>query len=180
MTARQIACYRLLQAKDGPLKMSINSVDRAILEMMQRDASRSMDEMSADLGLSRNALWRRVKRLEEDGVIRGRVALLAPDKVGCQQTCMVRLEFAPEDIDWPTRLRQFLQAEPHILLAARILPGTACMMTLRAPSLAAADAVLTACAATVRPRSYEVMTVLDMLRDETALPILCTTEDNTG
>ena len=50
--------------------------DRKLLDLLQRDASLSLDELSARAALSRNACWRRIKRLEDDGVIKARVTLL--------------------------------------------------------------------------------------------------------
>ena len=55
--------------------------DREILRELQRDASISIEALAAKANLSRNACWRRVKILEEQGVIRARVALLEPAKL---------------------------------------------------------------------------------------------------
>ena len=61
----------------------IDETDLRILGRVQRDGAESLEELGAAVGLSRNACWRRVKRLEEDGVIRRRVALLDAEGITC-------------------------------------------------------------------------------------------------
>ena len=56
----------------------IDLKDRGILRELQRDAGQSIEVLSDKVNLSRNACWRRVKNLEDEGVIRARVALLDP------------------------------------------------------------------------------------------------------
>ena len=60
----------------------IDTLDRRILAELQRDGTLSVDQLSGRINLSRNACWRRVKRLEEDGFITGRVALVDAEKLG--------------------------------------------------------------------------------------------------
>lgn len=60
----------------------IDEKDRAILALLQADASLPLAEVAAEVGLSPSPCWRRVKRLEDEGVIRGRVAILDPKKLG--------------------------------------------------------------------------------------------------
>jgi len=58
----------------------IDKKNRSILDLLQADASISIEQLAEKVALSRNACWRRVKALEEDGFIRGRVALLDAEK----------------------------------------------------------------------------------------------------
>ena len=60
----------------------LDEIDLRLLRCLQEDASISMDELAGRANLSRNACWRRVKRMEERGAIRGRVALVDPEKLG--------------------------------------------------------------------------------------------------
>ena len=54
----------------------MDATDRKLLDILQHDAALSLDDFSERVGLSRNACWRRIKRLEDDGVIKARVTLL--------------------------------------------------------------------------------------------------------
>jgi Lrp/AsnC family transcriptional regulator len=60
----------------------IDPIDRKILEVLQRDAGLSNAETASRVGLSPSPCWRRIQRLERDGVIRRRVALLDPEALG--------------------------------------------------------------------------------------------------
>ena len=62
--------------------MSIDSVDLKILEVLQEDAGLSAGEIGERIGLSQSPCWRRIRRLEEDGVIEKRVAILDRSKLG--------------------------------------------------------------------------------------------------
>jgi Lrp/AsnC family transcriptional regulator len=62
--------------------MSLNQVDRQILSLIQRDASLSTAEVADQVGLSQSPCWRRISRLEEEGYIQAKVALLDPKRLG--------------------------------------------------------------------------------------------------
>ena len=63
------------------MERKLDDFDRRILSRLQRDASISVDQLADEVHLSRNACWRRVKQLEQDGVITKRVALVNPEEV---------------------------------------------------------------------------------------------------
>ena len=73
---------------------TLDAVDRRILAALQRQGRATYDELAAQVGLSASATLRRVKRLEESGVIAGYAARLAPERVGLGLTAYisVRLE----------------------------------------------------------------------------------------
>ncbi|EGJ09001.1 MULTISPECIES: Lrp/AsnC family transcriptional regulator [Rubrivivax] len=72
----------------------LDAVDRRILQVLQSQGRITYDELAARVSLSPSAALRRVKRLEDGGVISGYVALLAPERVGLALTAYltVRLE----------------------------------------------------------------------------------------
>jgi Lrp/AsnC family transcriptional regulator len=64
------------------LAEALDPVDARILELVQNDASLSVAEIAERVGLSPSPCWRRIKRLEDAGVIRKRVTLLDPERLG--------------------------------------------------------------------------------------------------
>ncbi len=60
----------------------IDELDGRILDLIQEDASLSVADLAERVGLSPSPCWRRIKRLEDLGVIRRRVTVLDPDKLG--------------------------------------------------------------------------------------------------
>lgn len=73
---------------------NLDPVDRRILRVLQAQGRCTYDELAAQVGLSASAVLRRVKRLEDSGVIAGYVALINPEQVGLGLTAYinVRLE----------------------------------------------------------------------------------------
>jgi Lrp/AsnC family transcriptional regulator len=65
-------------------KMNLSVSDRRLLQALQEDTSLSQIDLAERSGLSRTSVWRRVRELEEAGVIEGRVALLNPKALGLQ------------------------------------------------------------------------------------------------
>ena len=61
---------------------TLDAVDARILDLIQHDASLSVAEIAERVGLSSSPCWRRIKRLEDAGVIRKRVTLLDHEKLG--------------------------------------------------------------------------------------------------
>lgn len=78
----------------------LDSIDWAILGVLQADASLPVHEVGERVGLSSNACWRRIKRLEDSGVIARRVALLDPAKLGLATTVFVAIRTSRHDTEW--------------------------------------------------------------------------------
>lgn len=83
----------------GDLK-ELDDIDRRILAIVQDDATRPIQDIADAVGLSTNPCWRRIKRLEADGVIERRVALVNPRAVGLKATVFVIVRTNRHDKDW--------------------------------------------------------------------------------
>jgi Lrp/AsnC family leucine-responsive transcriptional regulator len=93
------------------LKSPLDSFDLAILEILQRDNTTPQRLIGEAVNLSAPAVQRRIKRMEEDGVIRANVALLDPDRVGQPITIFVEVEMISETADEiDAAKREFLAA----------------------------------------------------------------------
>ncbi|WP_432201124.1 Lrp/AsnC family transcriptional regulator [Erythrobacter sp. W53] len=81
-------------------KIELDSIDWAILAILQRDASQPVHAIGEAVGLSTNPCWRRIKRMEDAGIIEQRVALLNPDKIGLGTTVFVAIRTNRHDHEW--------------------------------------------------------------------------------
>ena len=68
-----------------------DAIDRRILKELQRDADQSLESLGAAVGLSRNACWRRIRTLEDAGIIKRRVTLLDAAKLGLGLTVFMQI-----------------------------------------------------------------------------------------
>src|SRR5258705_11822427 len=78
----------------------MDAIDRKILALLQQDASRSVAEIGNLVGLSSTPCWKRIQRLETEGVIQKRVALVDQDKLGLGVTVFVSIETGDHSQQW--------------------------------------------------------------------------------
>ena len=81
----------------------MDEIDREILHALQEDASRSVREIGELIGLSPTPCWRRIKNLEDRGVISRRVALVDPDAVNLGVVALVLVRTNQHNQEWLTR-----------------------------------------------------------------------------
>ena len=62
--------------------IELDQIDRSILRLLASDASLSLNEIADKVGLTATPCWKRIKRMEENGIIKSRVAVLDADKLG--------------------------------------------------------------------------------------------------
>lgn len=75
-------------------EISLDAIDRRIVTALMAGGRSTYDELAAQVGLSASAALRRVKRLEEAGVITGYAALVAPERVGLPLTAYISVRLA--------------------------------------------------------------------------------------
>ena len=98
----------------------MDSIDRKLLSLLQDDASIPLQDMATRVGLSVNPCWRRIKRMESEGIIRARVAVLDPEKLGLNVTVFVRIKIREHSADWVKRFAIAVKSIPEILECHRI------------------------------------------------------------
>ena len=98
----------------------MDKMDRAILELLQRDASLSVGEIAERVSISKSACWRRIQNLEQQGVIRERVALLDQSKVDLPLTVYVLIRTNQHNDAWAEQFRRVTQHIPGVLEVHRM------------------------------------------------------------
>ena len=88
------------------MKYYLDEIDRKILNILQFDSSLSMDEISEKINLSRNACWRRIRRMEEENIIKARVALINPSSINLGLLIFVMIRTNSHDIDWAVKFEK--------------------------------------------------------------------------
>lgn len=119
----------------------MDALDKKILSCLQRDASLSVAEVAERVGLSTTPCWRRIQKLEADGVIRRRVALLAPDKVNAGVTVFVRLRTSEHSAAWLEKFARGVEAIPEITEIYRMSGDVDYLLKVSVPDIAAYDDV---------------------------------------
>lgn len=97
--------------------MNIDKFDLAILAVLQRDARASLQEISAQVGLSSTPCWNRIKRLEEGGVIRGYTVRIDPDEIGLRDTVILQVTLESHSEETLYDFGRALEQIPEVLEA---------------------------------------------------------------
>ena len=92
----------------------MDGMDRTILRELQQDASLSLQDLSERVGLSTTPLWRRIRQLESQGIIRRRVALLDPEALDLGVTVFVTLKTDQHNEAWLARFAASVNAMPEV------------------------------------------------------------------
>ena len=94
--------------------------DKAILALLQADATLSVGELAERVGISKSACWRRVQKLESEGVIRERVALLNQEKLNLPLTVYISVRTSQHNDQWVSQFQQLTQHIPGVLEVYRM------------------------------------------------------------
>lgn len=149
----------------------IDKTDRRILNKLQNDAAISIEQLADSINLSRNACWRRVKRLESDGVISKRIALVNPDSVNLSLAVFVMIKAFGHDPDWLAKFRKAVSSMPEIIGAHRMSGELDYVLRVRVKNVKAYDDFYQRLIAKVPVADLSASFVMEDIKDTTSLPI---------
>jgi len=149
----------------------LDAIDWAILRVVQEDAALPVHEVGDRVGLSSNACWRRIKRLEESGVIARRVALLDPARLGLATTVFVAIRTNRHDPDWLEAFSRGVAGIDEITECHRMAGDVDYLLKLTVRDIAHYDRIYRKLIASV-PDLSDVSSSFSMerLKSTTALP----------
>src|SRR5437870_3049014 len=93
----------------------MDEVDRKLLGILQDDATLSIAQMAERVGLSPTPCWKRIQKLEASGVIKRRVALVDPDRVGMGLSVFIAVEAGDHMPEWLERFASGVAAMPEVM-----------------------------------------------------------------
>ena len=149
----------------------VDKTDSAILAILQRDASLSVDQISEQVALSRNACWRRIKRMEENGIIKARVALVDASKAGLGLPVFVLVHAADHSPDWLSQFHRAVTLLPEIIGAHRMSGDLDYVLRVQVADVADYDRFYKRLIELVPLRDISASFVMENIKDTTALPV---------
>jgi len=120
--------------------MALDKIDRKILSILQRDTTLPVAEIGKKVGLSTTPCWRRIQKMEEDGVIRRRVALLNPDRINAGVTVFVAIRTNEHNDAWMRRFSAVIDDCPEVVEFYRMSGEVDYLLRVAVPDIAAYDA----------------------------------------
>lgn len=151
--------------------VKIDDTDRRILGELQRDAMQGLETLGTRIGLSRNAAWRRIKRLEDEGVIRGRVALLDAEALDLGLTVFIQVRTNRHDPEWLEAFARAVRKLPEILGTYRMSGELDYLIRARVRDMQAYDRLYQRLIREVELADVTASFVMEELKETTALPV---------
>ena len=150
----------------------LDSVDRTLLRLLQDDATMPLAELAEAVNLTTTPCWKRLKRLEEDGILRQRVALLDPVKLGISFTAFVQIKTSNHSQDWFNHFVSTVTEFPEVMEFYRMAGEYDYMMKVQVADKKAFDNLYKKLVASVSDLTNVTSTfAMEPLKYTTALPV---------
>lgn len=150
----------------------LDAIDRKILSLLQDDASLSVAEIGSRVGLSSTPCWKRIQRLEADGIIQRRVALVDQDKIGLGITVFVSIETGDHSQEWLARFATMVGAMPEVMEFYRMAGDVDYMLRVVVPDIQGYDTFYKKLIASIPLKNVTSRFAMEKIKATTALPIL--------
>ena len=149
----------------------IDAIDRKILAVLQQDASLSVAEIGERVGLSSTPCWKRIQRMETDGVITGKVALVDQNRIGLGLSVFVSVESGDHSDAWLETFAEAVSAMPEVMEFYRMAGDVDYMLRVVVPDMRAYDEFYKRMIATVPLKNVTSRFALEKIKFTTVLPI---------
>lgn len=146
-------------------------IDRKILAELQRDATLPVAQIADRVGLSQTPCWKRIQKLEREGVITGRVALVDGARVGFALTVFVGLEAPEHSAEWRDRFVEVTNSMPEIMEVCRMAGQMDYLLRVAVPDMAAFDAFYRRLTDRLLLKNVTSHFVMERMKATTAFPV---------
>ncbi len=153
-------------------KILLDATDRTLLRLLQRDASLSLAALAEAVHLTTSPCWKRLKRLEECGVITARVALLDAERVGLGLTAFVQLKTCDHSRDWFERFVAIIESFEEVTEFYRMAGDYDYLLKVQVADMNAYDRVYKQLVNAIEGLSdVSARFAMECIKSTTALPI---------
>ena len=149
----------------------MDAIDKKILVVLQEDASLSVADIGQRVGLSSTPCWKRIQKLEAEGVIQKRVALVDPDKIGLSITVFVSIETSDHSQAWLDRFAALVSAMPEVMEFHRMAGDVDYMLRVVVADMQSYDAFYKRLIAAVTLKNVTSRFAMEKIKSMTVLPI---------
>jgi len=150
----------------------LDRLDIQILDALQRDATLSTAALGAQIGLSTTPCWKRVKRLEDDGLIERRVAIINRQAVGLPVTVFVSIRAGQHDEKWLVRFAAVVSALPEVQEFHRMSGDVDYLLKVAASSIEGYDLFYKKLIGLADMAGVSSAFSMEQIKSTTALPLL--------
>ena len=149
----------------------MDRLDKKILRLLQEDATLAVAEIAKRVGLSTTPCWRRIQKLEEEGVIRRRVAVVDPAKVNRRFTVFVSIRTNSHSNEWLKRISEVDGDLPEVVEFYRMSGDVDYLLRVVVPDIAAYDAFYKRLIARIEIRDVSSSFAMEQIKYTTEMPL---------
>ena len=154
-----------------PRGTKLDAIDRRILNALQERGDMPLAELAGKAGLSQTPCWKRVQKLEADGVLLKRVALVDPDKVGLSLTVFVSIEANEHSDAWLKLFTNALRKRPEVVEVYRMAGDVDYVLKVVVADIATYDAFYKSLIAAVPLKNVSSRFAMERIKSTTALSV---------
>ena len=149
----------------------MDRLDRMILSILQEDVTLPVAEIGRRVGLSTTPCWRRIQKMEEDGVITSRVAVLDPAKVNAKVTVFVSVTTNQHNEDWLTKFAKVISEMPEVVGFYRMSGNIDYLLKVVVPDIEAYDGFYKKLVSKVDIADVSSAFAMERIKETTELPL---------
>lgn len=149
----------------------LDRLDKKILSILQTDATISVAEIGKRVGLSTTPCWRRIQKMEEDGVIKARVAMLDPEGVNVPVTAFVAITTNEHSDDWLKRFAELISEFPEVVEFYRMAGQIDYLLRVVVPDIASYDAFYKKLISKIKISDVSTTFAMEQIKYTTELPL---------
>lgn len=149
----------------------MDRTDLKILAILQEDASLPVAEVANRVNLSQTPCWRRIQKLEAQGVIERRVALVDPVSIGLGISVFVEIEAADHSPEWLARFAESVAAMPEVMDVYRMAGDVDYLLRIAVGSMAEFDDFYRRLIADVPLKNVTSRFAMERVKSTTAYPL---------
>lgn len=156
---------------EAPLEDPLDRLDYKILELLQEDATLTVGDLAEKIGLTATPCWKRVQKLEKQGVIRKRVALLDAAHLKLGLTAFISIKTNQHKIEWFDSFHRVVSAIPEVVEIYRVTGNTDYLLKVVLSSMEDYDRVYKTLITSVDLVDVSSMFAMEQIKYTTALPL---------
>ncbi|MER0237249.1 Lrp/AsnC family transcriptional regulator [Fulvimarina sp. MAC8] len=149
----------------------MDRLDKKILRLLQADSTLAVADVAKRVGLSTTPCWRRIQKLEEEGVIQRRVAILDPEKVNTRVTVFVSIRTNSHSTEWLKRFSEVVTTFPEVIEFYRMSGDVDYLLRVVVPDIAAYDAFYKRLIEKIEIRDVSSAFAMERIKSTTELPL---------
>ncbi|MGN6583722.1 MAG: Lrp/AsnC family transcriptional regulator [Rhizobiaceae bacterium] len=149
----------------------MDRLDRKILRLLQEDATLAVADVAKKVGLSTTPCWRRIQKLEEEGVIRRKVAVLDPARINARVNVFVSIRTSSHSNEWLRRFSEVVQEFPEVVEFYRMSGEVDYLLRVVVPDIAAYDAFYKRLIAKIEIRDVSSAFAMEQIKYTTEMPL---------